>query len=314
MSFFSDYVCFGISPSMLYPLSFEDELEHFSAVDQCCQFPEYECFETFLPSDAGLRKAEIKRMKEHNKVLNYNTPGYFQLDGKYNASSDDPSFRQHALAAMKEQIDYASEAGCSLIVLTGTPDQGDSRRPVLLERYSEFFLKCAAHAAQYNMTVTIEPIERGCFKNLILGPMCECAAFIKDMQEKGAFNAKLILDIAHLPLMGEDIGGAVKHCMEAGLAHVHMGNAVLEPASRFYGHTHPPIGVQHGCYDCQELILQFKTLLASGYIPTVPGPVRPTISLEVRPYPGVSGRTSARVMYEKVSSAFMAALDQYCNC
>ena len=144
--------------------------------------------------------------------------------------------------------------------------------------------------------------------------MCECAAFIKDMQEKGAFNAKLILDIAHLPLMGEDIDGAVKHCMEAGLAHVHMGNAVLEPASRFYGHTHPPIGVQHGCYDCQELILQFKTLLASGYIPTVPGPVRPTISLEVRPYPGVSGRTSARVMYEKVSSAFMAALDQYCNC
>ena len=153
-------------------------------------------------------------MKEHNKVLNYNTPGYFQLDGMYNASSDDPAFRQHALTAMKEQIDYASEAGCSLIVLTGTPAQGDSRRPVLLERYSEFFLKCAAHAAQYNMTVSIEPIERGRFKNLILGPTWECAAFIKDMQEKGASNAKLILDIAHLPLMGEDIGGAVKSCME----------------------------------------------------------------------------------------------------
>ena len=188
----------------------------------------------------------------------------------YNASSDDPAFRQHALTAMKEQIDYASEAGCSLIVLTGTPDQGDSRRPVLLERYSEFFLKCAAHAAQYNMTVSIEPIERGRFKNLILGPTWECAAFIKDMQEKGASNAKLILDIAHLPLMGEDIGGAVKSCMEAGLAHVHMGNAVLEQTSQFYGHTHPPIGVQHGCYDCQELTLQFKALLTSGYIPLFP--------------------------------------------
>ena len=44
MTFFNDYICFGISPSMLYPLSFEDELEHFSAVDQCCQLPEYECF------------------------------------------------------------------------------------------------------------------------------------------------------------------------------------------------------------------------------------------------------------------------------
>ena len=68
-------------------------------------------------------------------------------------------------------------------------------------------------AAQYNMTVSIEPIERGRFKNLILGPTWECAAFIKDMQEKGASNAKLILDIAHLPLMGEEIGGAVKSCM-----------------------------------------------------------------------------------------------------
>lgn len=77
MIFFSDYACLSVSPSVLYPLSLEDKLERFSAVDQCRQSPEYERFETFLPSGAGLRKAEIKRMKERNEVLNYNTPGYF---------------------------------------------------------------------------------------------------------------------------------------------------------------------------------------------------------------------------------------------
>lgn len=310
MNKFSDFICFGISPSMLFPSSFDDELEHFSAVDRCCHLPEYECFETFLPSDALLRKAEIRKMIQYGKTLNYNTPGYFQLDGPYNACGDDPVQRSHALSAMKEQIDYASEAGCSLIVLTGAPDKGEERRPLLMERYSEFFLECSRHALKYNMTIAIEPIERGRFKNLILGPTQECAAFIRDMQGQGAKNARLILDTSHLPLMEETLENAIHFCMEAGLAHVHMGNAVMDSSSIFYGHTHPPIGVQKGLFDCGELTDQFEALIKAGYISTNPGSPRASISLEVRPYPGVSGETSARVMYEKMSSAFFEALNK----
>lgn len=310
MNRFRNAVRFGISPSMLFPSSFESELEHFSAVDICCRLPEYECFETFLPSDPALRKAEIQRMRISGKTLNYNSPGYFQLDGPYNACSDDPQQRKHALAAMKEQIDFASEAECPLFILTGTPDKGAVQRPRLLERYHDFFMECAAHAAQYGMLAAIEPIERGSFKNLLLGPTDECAAFIRAAQGHGASNARLMLDIAHLPLMGEALENAVEASMPAGLVHLHMGNAVLEPSSPFYGHTHPPIGVQNGMFDCAELAEQFEVLLKSGYLPALPGSPRASISLEVRPYPGVSGELSAKVMYEKVSNAFLEALRQ----
>ena len=306
---FDDYICFGISPSMLFPSSFDDELEHFSAIDRCCRLPGYRCFETFLPSNPALRREEIKRMKEYGKILNYNTPGYFQLEGDYNASSDDPSQRKHALEAMKLQIEYAAEARCTLMVFTATPDKGPEKRPTLIKRYEEFFLECADLAGRYGMTAALEPIERGRYKNLILGPTAECAAFIKDMQRQGASNARLILDVAHLPLMEETMEEALGYCMDAGMAHVHMGNAVTDPASSFCGHTHPPIGVQYGCYDCPEIAAQLEMLLRAGYIPSEPGAKRATISLEARPYPGVSGLTSAQVMYEKMCAAFRDALE-----
>lgn len=305
----SDYIRLGISPSMLFPAAFDDELEHFSSIDRCCQLPQYESFETFLPHDPKLRAAEIKEMKEHGKILNYNTPGYFQLDGDYNASSDDPAQRSHALEAMKQHIDYAAEAGCSLMVFTGTPDKGPEKRSLLLQRYGEFFMKCAEYGAKYNITLAVEPIERGVFKNLILGPTWECAEFIKTMQNNGASNARLILDIAHLPLMQEDLEDAIQASLSVGLVHIHMGNAVLDTSSQFYGHTHPPIGVHKGCYDCQELITQFEALIKAGYISVEPSDQRAAVSLEVRPYPGVSGLLSAEVMYEKISYAFMKALE-----
>lgn len=308
MNKLNDYIRLGISPSMLFPLSFDDELEHLCAWDRCCRFKEYQSFETFLPSDAFLRKTEITKMKQAGKILNYNTPGYFQLDGAYNPCSDDPATRKHALAAMKQHISYAAEADCSLLVMTGAPDKGQARRSALLDLYSEFFLECARYALTYGITIAIEPIERGRFKDLILGPTPECASFIKEMQNRGASNARLILDTAHLPLMEETMDTALASCLEAGLSHVHMGNAVLDPSSQFYGHTHPPIGVQKGLFDCEELASQFAALIRAGYIPSSPGSGQASVSLEVRPYPGVSGETSAQVMYEKVSCAFQEAL------
>ncbi|MEY8338077.1 TIM barrel protein [Lachnospiraceae bacterium 62-35] len=306
----SDYIRLGISPSMLFPAAFDDELEHFCSIDRCCRLSEYESLETFLPFEERLRAEEIKKIKEYGKLLNYNTPARFQTEGAWNASSDDPDERAHAFKAMKQQIDFAAEAECPMIVLTGTPDKGPARRPVLLERYGEFFMKCAMYASTYHMLTVIEPIERGSFKNLILGPTKECAAFIKSMQDQGADNARLMLDTAHLPLMGEELKEAVQASIEAGLIHIHMGNAVLDKTSGFYGHTHPPVGVQKGCFDCEELTMQFKILIQTGYIPTVPGGRRASISLETRPYPGVSGELSARIMYEKISYAFMTALKE----
>ena len=307
-----DYFMFGISPSMLNPASFESELEHLAAVKQCCDFSEYENFETFLPDDEVIRKTEIQMMKDAGKTLNYNTPLIFQLDGEYNCGSDNPEFRKKALDLAKRHLNYAAEAGSSLFVVTGCPDKGAELRPTLFKRYDEYFCKVAEYAKQFGITVLIEPIEREGFKKLLLGPTSECAETVERARAMGHWNVGLMLDVMHLPLMGEDFGRALAESMKAGLHLVHMGDCVTEAGHKFFGHTHPPLGIQGGRFDQEDYTDQFLKFLESGYISSTPvKDKRPNISLEVRPYPGVSGPTSARVFYEKISSAFSEALELY---
>jgi sugar phosphate isomerase/epimerase len=306
-----DYVKFGISPNMLFPRASYDELEHLAAFETCCKFSEYESFETFLPHNEKIRKLEIQKMREHNKVLHYNSPIEFQLDGEFNPASDNPKYRANALELAKTHINYAAEADSKLMVFTACPDKGPEKRSMIMERYKEYFLEAANYARQFDITIAVEPIEREVFKKLILGPTSECADFIKEMQKKGAINTKLIIDSAHLPLMEETFESALAYTLEAGLAHIHLGDAVNDSNSKYYGHTHPPIGIHGGVFDVEEVSEQLLQLFQVGYISSAPSKARPTISLEMCPYPGVSPETSARFAYEKVNTAFQIAARKY---
>lgn len=303
MNQFDTLVRFGFSPTMLFPKSFDDPLTHFAALQICCHYPHYETFETFLPEDKGMREACIREMKASGKKLNYNTPGCLQLDGPFNPCSDDPQVRANALAFAKMHADFAAEAGATLFVATGCVDKGEERRPELMKRYKEYFMNLAGHCKQYGINILIEPIERHRFKKLILGPTSECAEFIAQAQKDGADNAHLMMDTAHLPLMEEDIEDAIKASLPVGLLHIHMGEAVLDPANRFYGHTHPPVAVQGGMFHYDVLVDQFSKLFQYGLIPKVAGEERASISLEVRPYTGCSEQTSIQLMYEVMKSA-----------
>lgn len=310
MTNFDSRVCFGFSPTMLFPKSFDDPLAHFAAIEICCHYPHYETFETFLPEDRAMREACIREMKECGKQMRYNSPGVLQMDGPYNPCSDDPATRARALNLAKMHIDFAAEAESPLFVATGCLDKGEERRPELLKRFKEYFLQLAEYCRQYHMNILIEPIERHRFKKLILGPTEECAAFIADAQQCGAENAHLMMDIAHLPLMEETMEHALSASIPVGLLHIHMGDAVLEPSNSFYGHTHPPVGIQGGSFDLPELTDQFKKLFQCGFIPSTPGQKRASISLEVKPYPGCSEAASIQLMYEKIKTACDTAAGQ----
>lgn len=307
MTNFDSLICFGFSPTMLFPKSFEDELIHFAAIETCCHYPLYETFETYLPENKAMREACIREMKASGKGMRYNTPGVLQTEGPYNPCSDDPATRKRALEFAKMHADFAGEAESPIFVATGCIDKGEERRPELMKRYKEYFLTLAEHCRQYHMDILIEPIERHRFKKLILGPTEDCAAFIADVQACGADNAHLMMDIAHLPLMEESLEHAIRASLPVGLLHVHMGDAVLETDNVFFGHTHPPVGVQGGTFDLPALTEQFRLLFECGYIPKTPGRKRASISLEVRPYSGCSEETSIRLMYEKMKSACDAA-------
>lgn len=307
-----DYFKFGISPSMLYPDALTDAHAHLVAVGNCCMFDEYESFETFLPDDPEIRKLEIAMMKSAGKTLHYNSPPLVQEDGINNSGSDVKEYRENAVTLMKRHLEYASEAEAPFLVITGCPDKGPEKRSVLFERYEEYFCKVAEIAKPLGIRLVIEPIEREQFKKLILGPTSECAAFLELIRAKGYGNVGLMMDVMHLPLMGEKFDEALEISMKSGLSHIHLGDTVLEEGLPFFGHTHPPFSVEGGYVNQKELTLQFRKLLECGYIKTkIEKEKRPTISLEMRPYIGVSERTSARVFYERVESAFDCALKEH---
>ena len=307
MASFRELIRFGFSNSMLYSKSFDDPVELYASYKAACAFPEYEALESFLPEEEALRKDCLALLKGSGMILNYNSPGYFQLDGPDNICSDDPEIRKNATAHMLQHVDYAGEAESPLFVLTGCADQGEEKRPELIKRYAEAFLKICERAARYGQTVVIEPIERHRFKKLLWGPTAETTEFIRQMRKEGASNAALMLDIAHLPLMEETLDEAVAAYGEIGFVHLHMGEAVLDPDNIFYGHTHPPVGVHGGLFAQKDLVSQFEKFIEIGFIPKKPGGKRASISLEVKPYPGASEATSIRLMYEKFYSAFMEA-------
>ncbi len=304
----SEVVRFGMSPTMLFPEGFDDDIALFDAYSQCAPLFEFEAMESFLPFDDALRGRIIKMLRGTHKVLNYNTPGYFQVDGPFNTCSDDLKVREGAYEAMRRHLFNAAEAESPIFVVTGCHDAGEEKRPELMKRYGEFFLRLCEEAKQFPIRVLLEPIERHRFKELILGPTAECAAFIRDMRAKGADNSGLMMDIAHLPLMEETVEQGIAGSAEIGFEHVHMGDAVLGEDNVFYGHTHPPLEVRGSLFCQKDFEDQFEQMIRCGFIGR--GKERASISLEVKPYPGVNPVTSIRAMYEKCVRAFNAAAER----
>ena len=306
----NEYMTVGISPAVLNQEAFLNDEAHLCAISQCCHFSEYDALDMHLADNSNIRRQEIKLLKEFNKSLNYNALTVFQKDGPYNAGSENPEYRKNALELMKRHLDYAAEGDAKLYVITSCIDPGAKKRAEVLKRFEEFFCACAEHVKPMGFPLVLEPLERGVFKNLLFGPTNECTDFLLRLQKMGYSNVKLMIDTAHTPLMNEDFDEEMALAMPVGLVHIHLGNAVFNSASSFYGHTHPPIGVQDGVYDVEETAVFFESMIRRGYI-DLAGGKKNTVSVEIAPYPGVSHETSARVSYEKMQAAFDIACSRF---
>lgn len=303
-----DYFDFGISPAMLYPGAFENDIVHARAMLGCCGMEEFSLIEAYLPEDPHIRKLEISIIKGSKKRLIYNCPVQLQQEYPYNAGSSEPNVRKNALLFTKKHMDYAAEAGCTKMILTSCLDQGAKSRGEVYKRFLEYFTSAAEYAHSLGIFLIIEPAERGVHKNLLLGPTDECCAFIQKLRTMGYSNVGVMIDTAHLPLMGENFEDSLAKISEVGLSHIHLGDAVTDPSRPFYGHTHPPLETAGGTFGMKEYALFFAMLVEKRYL-DLSGQTAPNaVSLEVQSYPGVSPETSARFMYEKMCHAFEQAI------
>ena len=306
----SSYFTFGISVGLLYPEAALSAERQLSAFTKTAQLPHYESLEAILSDEPSIRKAQIEIAKEEGKIINYNFPPEFQVPGQFDPSSENPLYRKSALERAKTQVDYAYEAGSKVIGMTSGIDHGEENREQSLIYFKEYMVALADYAKQAGIVLTLEPVERGVFKNLLLGPTEEISAFVKMMNDEGHDNVAVLFDTAHMPLMKEDPITAVRIAHEVGIGHIHIGNAIVSNKNNpLYGHTHPPIGIMDGEYDFSDVALFFKELVDLGYLSKEKTTRKKCLSLEMTGYPGVSPELSAMVAYEKIASAWQMILE-----
>lgn len=300
------YVKMGLSPFILFKEMRTGPSGEISALSKAARLRNYEVLEAFLSDDAALRQEELKIIWGEGKSVTYNARPLYQLPGKYNICSlDDVEFR-NGLDYMKQQLDYCKEAKSERFLITTGPDYLPERREDVKKRFAEHMSIISQYAKGLGIIICIEPSERHQFKKLLLGPTRECIQFIDDLHRNyGCENVCLMVDSAHCPLQEEDSVEDIKLIATQKLGYVHLGDAVLDSESEYYGHTHPPVGVHGGVVGLKELEALFDVLLQVGYLKKNPSfDERPNVSYEMAQYSGVSPETSAQFAFEMADTAF----------
>lgn len=305
------YVKLGLSPIILFKEMQKGPSGELEALAKASKLRNYEVLETFLSDDDALRKEELRIVRGEGKAVSYNARGWYQVPGRYNINSlDDEEFRS-GLDLMRRQLDYCAEANSEKFLITSGPDYLPQKREDVKKRLAEHLSIIAPYAEQLGITICLEPTERHRFKKLVLGPTNECIEFINQLhRDNNCQNVCLMVDTAHCLLQEEDVLQNIRLIAAQGLGYVHIGNAVFDSESEYYGHTHPPVGVHGGIVGLKELADQFKVLLEVNYIKrnTSCGQ-RTQLSYEMASFSGVSPETSAQFAYEMADSAFALAFD-----
>jgi Sugar phosphate isomerases/epimerases len=155
----------------------------------------------------------------------------------------------------------------------------------------------------YGITALLEPFDREIDKKFLYGPVSECLELLNSLGPE-ADNIGIELDIAHLPLMGERIDHAIRACGKF-LKRVHLGNCILKNKSNpLYGDCHPPIGIEDGEIDVDELALALEELLRIKYLDK---DGRGSLVMEMIPYPGLSVESTIQYSMEKLNTAWKMA-------
>lgn len=196
--------------------------------------------------------------------------------------------RRRALSRMNECLGEAAELGAEALAVLSGPNPSPEERPAQLDLLAESLLQLCRHAAQHGGTlILLENFDQLPFgKNCLVGPTAEAAEVVRRVRREGG-RCGLLVDLSHLPLLGESAAEALGASAEV-LEHVHIGNCVMRhPQHPAYGDNHPPLGIPEGENGVEEVTEFLRQLLRVGYLGEGP---RRSVSFEVKPLPGQSPR------------------------
>jgi sugar phosphate isomerase/epimerase len=207
------------------------------------------------------------------------------LNNNLDLNSFDSEHRHATVEKMMSCIDEAISLGAQRLGLLSGPYPGEEKREqalsLLIASLDEI---CTYAEAKGNIDIILEVFDRTIDKKCLIGSTRDAVEVARELRRRHP-NFGLMVDLSHLPLLGESAEHALTIAKEY-LAHIHIGNCVLRDKSHpAYGDAHPRFGITGGEIDVAELREFLKVLLDIGYIDHGK---RNIVAFEVRPLPGES--------------------------
>lgn len=274
----------GIIHFMAYPATIKGEGPVLETLGALVADPDFQLLEVTHIADDDVRTEVAAMLKASGKGYAFGAQPCL-LTRKLNLNDPDPAGRQAAVDILKISVDEATEIGASAIAFLAGKDPGaegrDEAKALLLDSVTQV----CAYAQRVNpaLKVMLETFDRVPFgKNAVIGPTPEAVAFADQMRAQYP-TFSLLLDLSHLPLLGETPEFALTTAKDY-LGHIHIGNCVMRDASHpAYGDEHPAFGIAEGENGVAELAEFLRVLDQIGYLnPETPG----AVSFEVKPMPG----------------------------
>jgi len=281
----------GIVHFMAYPQTIKGEGPVLETLRAIIEDRDFSFIEVTHIEDKGVRAEAAAMLKESGKRYAYGAQPCL-LTRKQDLNSANFSERQAAVDTVKRSIDEAVEIGAEGLAFLSGKNPGPDLRASAVELLQESVTAICRHARSANpgLKILLESFDRVPFgKNALIGPTSEAVAFAETIRtEFPGFS--LMLDLSHLPMLGEDSETALKLAKKV-LGHIHIGNCVIKaPGHPAYGDEHPSFGIEAGENGVAELAEFLNALEKIGYL--APGSANP-VSFEVKP---MAGEDSAGVV------------------
>jgi len=269
----------GLIHFMAYPETMRGEGLILETLQKIAEDDFFTAVEISWIKDAKVREKAKKLLEVSHLTVAYGAQPRLLIK-KLNLNSFDEAERKEAVDEVKAGVDEAYEIGAKGLGFLSGKDPGEEKREKALDLLISSTKEICKYAqSKGNLMIALEVFDQEIDKKCLIGSADLAKRYAAEVR-KEFDNFGLLVDLSHLPLLGESPTQAIMPVKDY-LVHAHIGNCILKDKKHpGYGDQHPRFGIEGGENDVQELTEYLKVLLNIGFLnPQNP----PIVSFEVKP-------------------------------
>jgi len=275
----------GIVSFMAYPEITKDEKSAEEKIKKIVTDDFFSFIEIAHINDREIR-SNVKKILEISNIRIGFDAHTMILQNNLSINDRDNDKRMEAVRILKELIDEAYYMGSEgFTMLSGfKPDINNMENELTLavdsvKALCDYSIKKSNELNKKPIDIIVETFDdKEYAKNRLIGPTKMAIEFAKKIRTDFE-NFGLILDLSHLPILGENFDQSLRQAREF-IKHIHIGNCIIKDKNHpAFGDNHPRFCIDGGENDIDVLASFIKSLIGIDYF-KIPGS---TLIIEAKP-------------------------------